>query len=118
MSPIGAIASLSTGTYTVTRRAVGAYSDGRWTPGGTSSFSIIASIQPVSGRLLLALPENERTEEQRVVYTITELRTRIGAADPDVVTIDGDAWEVSRVDRWQAFGAVHYRAFVARQAVT
>lgn len=109
------IARFKTGTYTVTRTAVGTRTNGRYTPGATSTFDITASVQPVTGRDLQSLPEGQRAEETRIVYTTTELRTRTATVDPDSISIDSETWAVVKVERWQAFGNTHYRAFVARQ---
>lgn len=118
MSPAltGVIGAFATGSYTVTRTAAGATALGRYTAGSTSSFDIAASVQPVSGRDLLALPEGLRADETRIVYTTTELRALTSASDTDAITIDGETWDVVRVERWQAFGGTHYRALAARRA--
>jgi hypothetical protein len=106
-----------TGTYTVTRTVAGSYVQGRYVPGGTTTLNVDASVQPITGRDLLALPEGQRTEEMRVVFAKTELRTRGPSNDPDRLTIDGEAWEVRNVERWQGLAETHYRAVVARQVV-
>lgn len=104
--------------YTVTRKAAGAYSTGYYAPGATTTFAIAASVQPVTGRDLRSLPEGQHAEESRVIYTATELRTRTPTTEPDVITIDGDPWEVTRVERWE-FGTdtTHYRAYASRQVI-
>jgi len=114
----GVIGAFATGTYSVTRTTAATLVAGRIVAGMASSFSISASVQPVEGRDLLAMPEGLRSEETRVVYTTTELRTLTEGHGADVVTIDGDLWTVDKVERWQAFGEQHYRAFVARQATS
>lgn len=112
--PIGAIASFATGTYTRTRTAVGTTTDGDYTPGATSTTSIIACVQPVEGADLHALPEGRHADNSRVVYTISDLRA---SPIPDKVTIEGDLYEVFKVERWDAFGATHYKAMVSRLVV-
>jgi len=112
---IGAL-GFKTGTYTVTRTAAGTRTLGRYTAGAASTFSIEASVQPVTGRDLQAMPEGQRAEETKVVYTTTELRTRTPAGEPDTIAIDSETWAVTKVERWDAFGDTHYRAYVARQA--
>jgi hypothetical protein len=117
MALVGVIASFATGQYTVTRTEAGTYTAGRYTPGPTSTFMIDASIQPASGRDLQVLAEGEHATEVRVVYTTTELRTRAPAHDPDRITIDGEQWEVSKFERWEAFGNTHWRGMAARRPV-
>jgi hypothetical protein len=117
MALTGVISRFSTGTYTVTRTAAGSYTTGRYAAGAPSTFAITASVQPVQGRDLQSVPEAQRGEEVKVLWTTTELRTR-GAGEPDSVSIDGEAWRVVRVKRWQAFGGDgsgdHYEVYVAR----
>jgi hypothetical protein len=114
MSLTGVIAGFASGTYTVTRTAAGTLTTGRYTAGATSSFSIVATIQPMTGRNLKILPEGQHAEETMVVYTTTELRARTPASEPDVFTFDGEAWKVVNVKRWQAFGDTHYVATIGR----
>jgi hypothetical protein len=115
---IGVINSFATGTYTVSRRAVGTSTDGRYTPAAPTTFDIRASIQPVTGREIAALPEPRRGAEVKVVYTTTVLRTESPAGAADVVAIDGENWEVWKVERWEAFGLgngdTHYRVYISR----
>jgi hypothetical protein len=106
----------SSGTYTVTRRA--AETDdthGRRVAGATSTLSIVASIQPMSGRDLQGLPEGQRSDENVTIYTTTFLTTRSPTNAPDLVTFGGEPYEVFRVETWVAFGRTHYRAYAARR---
>jgi hypothetical protein len=112
------ITSFYTGTYKVTRTGGGSFTNGVYALGTTSTFDITASIQPVTGRDLQVLPEGQHANETKVVYTTTELKTRDPSNAGDKITINGEAWEVFRVERWEAFGlnlsGDHYRAFVSR----
>lgn len=120
MALVGVIDSFKTAAkYTVTRaNGAGAYVNGLWVPGGTTTFDIVASIQPISGREKQQLPEGFHTKEIRVVYTTTALQTQNGDALPDTVSIDGESWSVIRFERWQAFGGVHHVAYIAREPVS
>lgn len=111
----GVLDVFATGTYAVSRRGPGTLTAGRLTRAAGTTLSISASVQPVDGRTLQALPEGQRAEESRVIYTATELRTRGPAGEADDVTIDGEPWTVTRVERWDGFGETYFRAFVARQ---
>jgi hypothetical protein len=107
----GVVTSLSSGTYTVTRRGpttVGA--DGRADAAMPTTLTVIASVQPMGGRELQRLPEGLRVAERRAFYTPTALKV-IGA--PDVVSIDGEDWEVESVEAWGNLGA-YFKAIVAR----
>jgi hypothetical protein len=101
-------------TYVVTRRGpTGVDGDGRALLSAPSTLSISASVQPLSGRDLQRLPEGMRAAERLKLYTTTPLAA-IGA--PDVVTIDGDDYEVEHVERWTGFGAgADYYKIVARK---
>lgn len=104
-----------TGDYTVTRPgAVTNDGHGRAVHAAPTTFSISASIQPLSDRDLRVLPEALHAEDLRKVYTMTELR---GEPQPDVITDTDGAWAVvGRPQRWQGRGGVHYKAIIARQA--
>lgn len=73
-------------------------------PGAT--FSIVASVQPISGEELKRLPEGERSEDLRELYTTAELHTANPAAGTraDEVIIEGEAFEVERVHPWRMAG--------------
>ena len=102
--------------YVVTRAAAGAYTAGRLVAGAITTASMMAVIQPVSGRLLEALPEGQSADDTRVVYTQYALRTRTPAGAPDRVTIAGEYYAVYQVELWEKLsGTPHYRAFVVRQ---
>ncbi len=117
MSLRDAIASLAQGgPYTVTRTATGTREKGHYTPGSETTFDIVASVQPTDGAELHDLAEGQRTDEVRVIYTVTELRTRTPAGEPDRIELEGseDPWIVIKVQRFDAFGGTHYRAWAAR----
>lgn len=118
MSLNGVIGVFATNTYTVTRTATGTLSQGRYTDGATSTLTIEASVQPVSGRDLQALAEGEHSNEVKIVYTTTPLFTRTPTQSPDRIAIDGEAYEVFQVHKWQHFGIAtnedHYQVMVSR----
>lgn len=103
-------------TYTVTRTAASTTdTKGRRVAGATSTFTIVACIQPVSDRDLKLLPEALHTEDLRKVFTTTLLK---GEPRPDSIAIDGEAWlVVGRPPRWNPPVSTHYEAIVSRQVV-
>ena len=113
--------------YVVTRRAVlGAGFDAHGQPlppTPSMTFSIIASVQPASGRDLLRLPEARRALETRVLFTVTQLLDggQGAAFEADRVSIDGQDWEVQQVQRWLGTPGVdvaYWRCIVqARQGI-
>lgn len=109
MSFASVIAGLASDTVTVTRTAAPSRALGRATAGATSTIAgVVASVQPVSGRDLKTLPEGRHADDCRVLYTATPLLVT------DQVPLQGEAYEVFRVRRWDAFGETFYIAHVSR----
>jgi hypothetical protein len=110
------ISSFSTGTYTVTRTATRNLSKGKATAGTTSTVSITASVWPARSNDLMRLPEMRRTGAAFTLMTTTELYTGGQGEDyeADTISIDGESWEVSAVDKWtdSDSGGVAYKCIV------
>src|SRR5688572_25549865 len=113
MSLTDVIAAFASGTYTVTRGVAGTTTNGRYTAGATSTFTITATIQPATGRDLKLLAAGNHGEEMLTVYATTALQC---GPVPDVVTYSGESWKTVNVRRWEAFGGTHYVALIARMA--
>ena len=79
MSYADSITSLANATLTVTRRRQAAPVDGRDQAPTTSTFTIVASAQPTSGRDLQRLPDGKISADLWTVYTKTRLY--LGATD-------------------------------------
>lgn len=122
MSLLDAIDSLRTdddgndGEYTVTRFDEGENVDGVWVSGATTTFTIIACVQPatnlqrvVGGADMRSLESNERTDNVRVLWTRTALHPRDREEDSDRILIDGRQYKVFRVEKWTYDGEQHYR---------
>lgn len=115
MSLVGVISSFSTGTYIITRTAADMYINGIRTPGATSTFTLDASIQPVTGRALYVLPVARHTQDVRKFWTTTQLIT---LPNPDKITIDGELFEVFQVFVHSVLSdAPFYRVYCARQTI-
>jgi hypothetical protein len=107
-----------TGTYTVTRRGVETYVDGVPVDAeDPEELSVPAVIQPASGRDLQQLSEGQHATEVRKMFTVVEMRTRTPAGACDVVTIDGEPWDVVNVSRWQARTGTHYESLISRRTI-
>ena len=112
----GAIGRLKTGTYTVTRVANGTTVLGRYTVGGTSTFPIVAAVQPLGARVMIVLPEGVRADDVRLVHTVTPLHTRDNSGEADSISIGGETYYVWQVSGpWTIRGDTHYEAHVARR---
>jgi hypothetical protein len=118
-SVIAGDGSMMEGTFTVTRYAANTTDGaGRVVAGAASTFSIDASIQPVTnGRELQPLAEAAHGREVRVVFTATELRTITPAQAPDLIAIAGETWEVIAAERWDDDEDAFTRAHIARVTV-
>lgn len=99
------------------RRAAAGSRDatGAYVPGTTSTTTIKASVQPLTGKDTNSLPEGERHKDWLKLYTRSELRPvnqHTGAAG-DRVEVDGITYEVRAVKRYRTV-CPHYRADVVR----
>lgn len=115
---VGALRRLGTGAYTVTRTGAGDYGDALplslpYAAGdgiarlpAPTTFSIQASIQPVSGRDLLRLPEGLRTQQLVCIYTDTALQTALAPSgnQADVVAYKGQDFECQTILDWSDSG--------------
>ena len=128
MSLNEAIDSLGTGTYTVTRRGAGTYTDGIWTVGSSSTFTIDAVVEPATGLQrvtggfeMISSYDGQHTNDVQVIYTRTELKARSPSTSPDLVTIRGRQYTVFRCEPWDlakdgSNNEVHYRALCTLDA--
>lgn len=99
--------------HTVKRPAETTYVNGRAVTGVVTTLEVKAHFQPMTGRELQRLPEGERSKEMRVGWTAEPLRSSGEEGQSDVVEIEGDDWEVSRVEDWSESGGF-YRLYVTR----
>lgn len=114
----GAIGSLATGTYTITRTTPGTYdTHGKLIPGTTTTIpGVVAIVQPVSGRQLRDVPEGQRSNEMMMICTETELMPRTDERAGDRITLKGEVWTVVRAKEHTGLGGRHWRAYAAREA--
>lgn len=109
-----------TGTYTVTRRHGGARVNGRWVPGAASTFPVDADLQPLTGREIRDLPAGQDATDVQIMFTVVELRTRSPESltndDPDIVTIAGEGWRVTEVQKYGSISQ-RYRVRIERLPV-
>lgn len=117
MDIVSLVQSFATATtYAVKRRQLSGFTRGLARDPVQTNITISASLQPATGRDLLRLPEGRRANETRVLFTTTEMFTGdLGETfDADLVTIEGDDWEIQHVEEWiDAGGArVGYRCIL------
>jgi len=122
MGLVGAIASLSTGTYTITRTAAGTLVEGKHVDGASSTFSAVSVVVPNAGQVAIKPPEGIRIEDTRLVYTTEQLRAVGDGIDRDEVGINEQTnapgagrFVVVSVMPYPAFGDNFVVAVAARQ---
>lgn len=116
MSLTHPILTFKTGDYTITRAVPETIVNARVVPGATSTFSVAASKQPISGNTLRMLPEAEGADETCLFLCVEELRTRTDAGPSDLVAADGHTWKVIRAERWNSRGTTWTRAYISRRS--
>jgi hypothetical protein len=106
-------------TLTVSRRATGDYNAGGFyeVSDAPSTFTIEASVQPMSGQEMKLLPENRREEEWTKIYTDTELYSaeKGSTGNADIVTIAGNSYEVFKIFPWLNGVINHYKVFLSKR---
>lgn len=103
----------ATGTYQVTREAVGTHVQGAYVKGAQSTFTIKALIIPAAGQELLKLPEGERSKETFRVLSVSELKSDQDVGDPDRIDLPRGTFEVKVIEDFTA-AAGFYRYLVQR----
>lgn len=115
MNLSGAIDALGTTTeLAITRRAAATYSNGRPVPGSTTSLEVVATVVPAGPEDVQLLPEGRRSERTLQLFTKVALQApRVGGVAGDIATVDGEPYEVLRVEDWNDAGAF-WRALAVR----
>jgi len=101
---------------TVKRYTAAALVKGVYQPVTPTTFTIKASVQPMSGDEVLTLPEGDREKELQTVYTDTLLRTidQDTKTEADRVVWNGSDYEVIKVRPYQMGALDHYECIIAR----
>ena len=99
---------------TVTRTVPGAYVDGVYVKGSTSTFKTLASVQQPTLQQLQILPEGERDKNPRLFISKKPLR---GTSDrdgiiADVILFKGMNFKIIDLGDWSSYG--HTMAFGVR----
>ena len=94
-------------------KSAGAMTNGRWSETTTANGTILASVQPMLPHEMDALPQGRREDQSYTLFTDTELNP-IGTQNPDLITIDGEDYEVAKVSPWQNNVINHYKVFVVK----
>lgn len=111
------ISAFLTDTYTVRRMATaGTYVDGHYVAGRGREFPVKGSLQPLSAREVLQLPEGERVRAAFKLYTDTLLQTsrESGERQADTVVVRGESYKVMSIERWDGTRIPYFKAVLAR----
>jgi len=114
--------SLRNKKLAVKRFSTGGYNEntGRWEEDSSpEEFTIKASLQPMTGEDLEALPEGKRAEAGYWIFTSTKLKTvQTDGSDqnPDIVVIFEEEFEAVTLKRWRNNIINHYQVGVVRVA--
>lgn len=86
----------------------GAYVNGLWIEGTETLIPITASVQPTTGEEMLSLPEGRRNRKTYSLFTSTDVEVIHSGSNPDQILIDGERYEIIRVEVWQNNPSVFY----------
>ncbi len=99
---------------TVRRRSGGDYVNGYWAGESETDFTIMASIQPVSGRQRFNVPQGYDSTSSQELITDTELLTTEAQGQrSDIVSWRGDWFVVVNGEPWRNNVINHYRYLIA-----
>ena len=111
-------------TLTITRKAAGSYTHGRWADGEATTFTITANVQPtVTPSMTKLLPEGDRSKKSLVLFNATiasPIRTALEGvllpADSFTWT-DGYSYEIREVLPYRCGVLDHDMAIAVRKEV-
>lgn len=91
---------------TVTRYSEGAYFEGLWVEGSTSTFKSLVSAQQPESDDLQVLPEGERNKDTVKFYSMLPVRTSNDTLgiQADTVLYNAKTYKIVQVGDWNGFG--------------
>lgn len=111
------IESFATGTYSVKHPiANGAYIEGVFQPSVTETMQVVGSLQPLTAKEALLLPESERNRESFNLFTEIELfpASEDGLRVADIVSVEGEDFLVRSVVRWRNVDLPYFKSLLQR----
>ena len=94
-------------------KAAGSVVNGIFVDGATTPTNIMASVQPLKAHEIEHLPEGRRDSQSYWLFTDTPLNM-ITSANPDLIIIDGEDYEVFKCEPWQNNVLSHYKVLVVK----
>ena len=96
-------------TWFLDRKATGSYVDGWYVDGSTQTYIVKCNVQPLTGKDLQILAENNRYRQGLKVYSLVEIKVDDIFYKPD----SSLTFKVVNVENWNAFNTVsHYKAIM------
>ncbi len=104
---LGATTRRFANTCVDVERETGRWEKGRWITGKPERFDIRANVQPAPPDTIQRLPEGSRRDGARVIFPRAGSRVMRtaeagdGGHSADLVTIDGERFEIATVEPWR-----------------
>ena len=97
--------------YTITRKAEGSYVRGIWTPGGSSSVTIMASFQPMASDEINSLEIGRKEIGKIKGYsdTLLNITSIDDGTTGDIIQYNGGLYEVIYLDKNRSDVISHYK---------
>ena len=105
---------------TIKRTVPGSYVNGVFVEGTESTISIMASVQPMSGEDIVAVPEGRRASDMVKLYTDANLNSQGDAGSgqsPDRLVWLGKDYEIHSKDVRQMGVISHYKYFAIKEPI-
>lgn len=85
------------------KRNTGSWVDGYWTESETSTFNILGTWQPITGKKLEVYQNGDRSLDVFTGFTSTEIfmDDQINNTVSDIITVDSNDYEIIKIDKWQ-----------------
>lgn len=103
-------------SYVVTRRGTVTYVNGLPVRTAPTTFSVVASVQPLNGEDLIRAPDGLRRSDARKAYLYyTDIVRTVLANGPeaDLITVDGVVYEIYHIDSHNIYAPIpHQRAYL------
>ncbi len=98
------------------KRNIGAWVNGYWEESEISTFDILGTWQPVTGKELEVYQDGDRSLDVFTGYTYTEIfiDDQINNIVSDIIVVDGDQYEIIKLLKWQNNIINHYKFVVTR----
>ena len=98
---------------TIYRKAIGTITDGFYNEGVPVQDTIMASVQALKPEDVQQLPEGRRNSKLFFIFTDTHLNL-VTSANPDIVVVDSENYEVDKEEVWQNNVLNHYKYLIVK----